>query len=91
MLAVRPEDGPIAPVRPACCLCGRDTYDPGKKEPPWVRAVAGGKQVLVCPECRRDRPDWTSGLDRCEACGGTRLSAILGEVVCRDCGHSAGA
>jgi rubredoxin len=47
--------------------------------------------VLVCPDCQRDRADWTAGLDRCGACGGTRLSVTLGEVVCRSCGHTVAA
>jgi transcription initiation factor TFIIIB Brf1 subunit/transcription initiation factor TFIIB len=29
-------------------------------------------------------------LERCERCGSTRLSAMLGEVVCRQCGLVAG-
>jgi hypothetical protein len=53
-----------------------------------VRGVSGGVQVLICPECQRERSDWAVGLDRCGACGGTRLSAMLGEVVCRSCGHT---
>ncbi len=77
--------------RPACFLCGRPTYDPDKRETPWVRAVASGKQALVCPECQRDRADWAESLDRCASCGGTRLSAMLGDVVCRACGHTKGA
>ena len=89
MDVVRPPDGPNEPGdRPMCSLCGRPTYDPDKREQPWVRAVAGGRQVLICPDCQRDRPAWAAGLDRCEVCGGTRLSAILGEVVCRTCGNT---
>jgi hypothetical protein len=84
LLAVRPTDGLSTP---GCALCGRPTYDPDKRERPWVRAVSGGRQVLICPACQADRADWASSLDRCEACGGTRLSAMLGEVVCRACGH----
>ena len=79
-----------APARPGCFLCGRPTYDPDKRATPWVRAVAAGRQVLVCPECQRDVPDWAERLDRCEECGSTRLSAMLGQVVCRACGHTAG-
>jgi len=87
--AVRPKDGsPPRGDRPGCSRCGRPTYDPDKRGMQWVRAVSGGAQVLICPECRRDRPDWADGLDRCGACGGTRLSAMLGEVVCRACGHT---
>jgi hypothetical protein len=71
-------------------LCGRPTYDPDKKERPWSRGVASGRQVLVCPHCQIDRADWMQGLDRCERCGSTRLSGMLGEVVCRQCGLVAG-
>ena len=70
-----------------CALCGRPTYDPDKRERPWARAVAGGEQVLVCPQCQADRTDWAASLDRCQQCGAIRLSAMLGEVVCRACGH----
>ena len=70
----------------ACWLCGRSTYDPGKGEPPWVRAVSRRRQVLICPTCQRTEPAWASRVDRCERCGQTRLSAMLGEVVCRSCG-----
>jgi predicted amidophosphoribosyltransferase len=75
-----------APARPGCLLCGRPTYDPDKRATPWVRAVSDGRQVLVCPECQRDVPDWAERLDRCEECGSTRLSAMLGQIVCRACG-----
>ena len=67
-------------------LCGRATFDPEKGQPQWARAVAGGSQVLVCPLCQAERTDWAAGLDLCERCGSTRLSAMLGEVVCRACG-----
>jgi hypothetical protein len=77
------------PAGPSCSVCGRPTYDPDKREPPWARGVAAGRQVLVCPACQRDRPGWAEGLDRCARCGGTRLSVTLGEVTCRACGHSA--
>ncbi len=77
------------PAQASCMFCGRPTYDPDKKSRPWSRAVAGGKQVLVCPECQAERPDWAANLDRCEQCGSTRLSVILGEVTCRQCGHIA--
>jgi predicted amidophosphoribosyltransferase len=71
-------------------LCGRPTYDPSKKERPWSRGVSAGQQVLVCPNCQAERPGWTDSLERCERCGSTRLSAMLGEVVCRQCGLVAG-
>jgi hypothetical protein len=87
--AVRPPDGPTEPnERPACRRCGRPTYDPDKRSAPWARAVAGGRAVLICPSCQRE-PSWADGLDRCARCGGTRLTAMLGEVVCRACGHTA--
>ena len=77
----------VADARAVCALCGRATFDPGKRDRPWVRAVSGGVQVLICPSCQQERPDWADGLDRCRRCGATRLSAMLGEVVCRACGH----
>jgi len=70
-----------------CELCGRGTYDPDKKERPWARAAKGGRQVLVCPQCQKDRPDWSDAMARCQQCGAVRLSAMLGEIVCRACGH----
>jgi len=78
------------PSVPRCLLCGRATFDPDKRERPWVRATVSGHQVLVCPMCQEQRPDWAVQLDRCEVCGGTRLSVTLGEVVCRSCGHVRG-
>lgn len=71
-------------------LCGRPTFDPDKRDRPWVRAVSRGRQVLICPACQGERGDWADELDRCERCGSTRLSAMLGEVVCRQCGLVAG-
>jgi hypothetical protein len=59
---------------PTCLFCGRPSYDPDKRERPWARAVRGGRQILVCPRCQVERPDW--------------LSAMLGEIVCRACGHA---
>jgi len=79
-----------ASVETVCMLCGRPTYDPDRKERPWSRGVSGGRQVLICPQCQTDRPDWMATLERCERCGSTRLSAMLGEVVCRQCGLVAG-
>ncbi|MGQ0669752.1 MAG: hypothetical protein ACT4PO_08795 [Actinomycetota bacterium] len=83
------EEPPVAPEasRPTCFFCGRPTFDPDKRERPWVRAVAGGQQALICPTCQEERANWAAALDRCERCGATRLSAMLGQVVCRACGH----
>ena len=83
---MRPSEAGSGPGEtPHCDLCGRATFDPDKRSAPWARAVRQRHQVLVCPDCQR-RPDWSEGLDRCPRCGGTRLSAMLGEVVCRACG-----
>ncbi len=46
--------------------------------------------MLVCPQCQIDRPNWMESLERCERCRSTRLSVMLGEVVCRQCGLVAG-
>ena len=75
----------------ACSLCGRPTYDPDKRDRPWVRGVAGGHLALVCPGCQEDRSDWSAALDRCPDCGSTRLSITLGQVICRACGRMADA
>ena len=87
MLAPMGVSGELEIQRAGCYLCGRPTFDPDKRERPWARAVSGGRQVLVCPACQETRSDWSAGLDRCERCGATRLSAMLGEIVCRACGH----
>lgn len=73
-----------------CLLCGRPTFDPGKRDKPWARAVSNGRQVLICPTCQAEKPDWMDLLDRCDRCGSSRLSAMLGEVVCRQCGQVVG-
>ena len=83
-------DGSPTPTVASCRLCGRPTYDPGKGDLPWARGVVDGRQVLVCPACQIERPDWTDGLDACKQCGSTRLSVALGEVICRQCGAVAG-
>lgn len=79
-------DGWAPSVTAGCFLCGRATYDPAKRERPWSRGVAEGRQILVCPPCQIERPEWAEGLDRCAGCDSTRLSIMLGEVVCRQCG-----
>ena len=68
-----------------CLLCGRRQVDPASGPSDWVRGVAGGRQVLVCPDCRT--PGWDDALDRCGSCGSTRLVKRLGEVSCRACGR----
>jgi uncharacterized protein YbaR (Trm112 family) len=44
-------------------------------------------QVLLCPDCQAADPLWRDRSDRCPACGSTRLSVMLGSVVCRSCGE----
>lgn len=70
-----------------CHLCGRRQVDPVSGPSTWRRGVAGGEQVLICPDCQVD--GWTDRLDRCPACGSTALVKKLGEVQCRGCGASA--
>jgi hypothetical protein len=79
-----------SPPGPGCALCGRPTFDPDKKERQWSRGVIAGRQALICPACQVSQEDWSQGLDRCERCGSVRLSVMLGEVVCRQCGHVGG-
>ena len=69
-----------------CLRCGRRQSDPGRGPSPWKRGVAGGRLVLICPDCQRS-PAWPDVLDRCAACGSTALVRRLGETACRSCGH----
>src|SRR5204862_8368253 len=55
---------------------------------PWVRGVSHGRQVLVCPRCQAGRVGWAEELDGCVECGCTRRAAMLGEIVCRQCGST---
>ncbi|HLV75221.1 MAG TPA: hypothetical protein VKY91_20780 [Vulgatibacteraceae bacterium] len=43
--------------------------------------------MLICPGCQAAR-DWADALDRCSGCGSAALVCRLGEVECRDCGHT---
>jgi hypothetical protein len=49
--------------------------------------VVRGEQVLICPECQSGDPHWPESLDRCPRCGGTRLSIVMGSMVCRSCNN----
>ncbi|MDP9069079.1 MAG: hypothetical protein M3N53_12145 [Actinomycetota bacterium] len=49
-------------------------------------AVVKREQVLVCPVCQQEHPEWVDELDRCPRCGSTRLKMMLGSVVCKVCG-----
>ena len=70
-----------------CYRCGRVQTDPVRGASPWARGVVGDEQVLICPECQQTHPAWTTELRRCPSCGGSRLSVMLGDVVCRECGY----
>jgi predicted amidophosphoribosyltransferase len=71
-----------------CYRCGRIQEDPPKAVPsPWARAVMHGEQVLVCPVCQREHPQWAEEAERCPNCGSVRLQIQLGHHVCRACGH----
>lgn len=70
-----------------CYRCGRIQTDPAKGQPPWARGVVGTGQVLVCPTCQGSVDGWETELDSCPRCGSTRLSIVMGSVVCRQCNH----
>lgn len=71
-----------------CVRCGTGQTDPPPGKPsPWVRAVIGGEQVLVCPSCQTEDPATLASAERCPRCGGARLQVQLGLIVCRACGH----
>jgi Zn finger protein HypA/HybF involved in hydrogenase expression len=69
-----------------CYRCARVQTDPVKGASPWAVGVKQRQQILVCPDCQVDFPDWSNELDTCPACGSTRLRLMLGSVVCRACG-----
>ena len=71
-----------------CYRCDTIATDPGRGKSPWARAIVGGEQVLVCPSCQADDPDWIREAESCRVCGSKRLAKTLGDVVCRACGHS---
>ena len=68
-----------------CHRCGRIQTDPVKGEPSWARGVVRSEQILICPECQSIDPEWPKSLDACPNCGGTRLSVVMGSMVCRSC------
>lgn len=69
-----------------CHLCQKVQTDPVRGASPWARGVIEGEQILVCPDCQERDSAWTALLQRCPRCGGTRLSMVMGSVVCRQCG-----
>ena len=68
-----------------CYRCGRIQTDPVKGASPWGRGVVEGAQILICPACQTSDPEWPRSLDACPRCGGTRLSVVMGSIVCRSC------
>ncbi|MGP4023644.1 hypothetical protein [Actinomadura sp. 3N407] len=70
-----------------CYRCGARQTDPVRGASPWKRGVRADRQVLICPGCQTAR-DWADDLDRCSGCGSAVLVCRLGEVECRDCGHT---
>jgi hypothetical protein len=70
-----------------CFRCGARQTDPVRGASPWKRGVRSDRQVLICPACQAVQ-DWADELDRCSACGSAALVCRLGEVECRDCGHT---
>ena len=71
-----------------CYRCERVQTDPDPARPaaPWAVAVVQREQVLVCPVCQQEHPDWADALDRCPHCGSTRLKMMLGSIICKSCG-----
>jgi DNA-directed RNA polymerase subunit RPC12/RpoP len=70
-----------------CYRCERIQTDPVKGASPWARGVVDGEQILICPECQRENPDWSDALDRCPRCESTRLSMVMGSLTCRGCDY----
>jgi hypothetical protein len=70
-----------------CFRCGARQTDPVRGASPWRRGVRADRQVLICPGCQ-STGDWADDLDSCAECGSTALVCRLGEVECRDCGHT---
>jgi Zn finger protein HypA/HybF involved in hydrogenase expression len=68
-----------------CYRCARVQTDPVKGTSPWARGVVKGEQILVCPICQQEHSEWASELDRCPRCQSSRLSVVMGSVVCRAC------
>lgn len=69
-----------------CNRCGRVQEDPAKGSSPWARGVVGDEQILLCPHCQQEHPEWEHEMRRCDTCGSTRLQIQIGMVVCRPCG-----
>ncbi|MFF5261037.1 hypothetical protein ACFY4C_19030 [Actinomadura viridis] len=70
-----------------CFRCGARQTDPVRGASPWKRGVRAERQVLICPGCQAAHGG-TADLDRCASCGSAALGCRLGEIECRDCGHT---
>lgn len=68
-----------------CYRCRRVQTDPVKGASPWARGVIASEQILICPQCQAEDSAWSTALDRCPQCESTRLSVVMGSVVCRQC------
>ncbi len=71
-----------------CYRCGRVQEDPVRGASPWARGVIVDEQILVCPECQQEHPEWSAQLRECARCGSTRLQIQIGMIVCRGCGDA---
>ncbi|MEA2447225.1 MAG: hypothetical protein QOK47_862, partial [Actinomycetota bacterium] len=60
-----------------CYRCERVQTDPVKGASPWKRGVMKDEQVLICPECQGEVPDWQSAFDHCPRCGSARLVIVM--------------
>lgn len=70
-----------------CFRCGARQTDPARGASPWRRGVLADHQILVCPDCQT-ADGWAEALDHCPSCGSAALVCRLGDVECRDCGHT---
>jgi hypothetical protein len=70
-----------------CYRCERVQTDPVKGPSLWKRGVVRGDQILVCPQCQEEDPQWSAALDRCPQCGSARLAIVMGSVICKECNN----
>jgi predicted amidophosphoribosyltransferase len=68
-----------------CYRCNRVQTDPVKGPSLWKRGVIGTEQVLLCPVCQDEDPNWADAFARCRNCGSPRLVIMMGSVVCKEC------
>ena len=70
-----------------CYRCERVQTDPVKGASPWKRGVIDDEQILVCPDCQDEHPQWQQEVDKCPHCGSGRLVIVMGSILCKDCNH----